>query len=715
MTTTGKEKIKQQTSEELNRIAQISMDIRKAVRAALPAPPEQFFTMMVPGKVLNLEDFTAGLDANGNLTAPIAPSSVQLAEAILCDDMPALSGVQLGPTGRSVARSYGATLTKLCPAGHTVGVDDGIDPGSLDDSEKRYKAAMTWLTAPVAPDSDKTRIDLYRDKQSNYTDAFERKIKAFDDALDRATKDPVNTTVGLQRAAYDKWVSENQKMYNNLVQAAYMDWVTLGKKEEVEYYFAIVDNDSAMARVEASKEAIRNAIISDTDGSTEYNKVSLAPSNWAWLAKQKADGGQKGETVESLTWKIARLEKINLILNGMVSNPGLVNGSTPPPDSPDPAPPTDPTTGPIAEFLKALQAYQNASLDFEKAKRAGHDTADLKTNLDAKFKDLGDAREKLTTAFASVDQTNIGKLTNIATSATAALFASGAEQLNNQITANKNRIQAYRDQIKTLGSPDTVTNLQDAFAVSAGIPPAPPDLPPPNSGATSGPDFWTSISIEVSSSYNAEQTSSSSNSYSVGGGASWGLWSVGGGVSHQDATSDAAKQMANSTIKASFDCMRVDITRGWLRGELFYDDDLRVATGNFISPGPITLASLMDPETYFVSPEVAKLNREQELARYDLFPMYPTSFLLAANVVLEIDGETSDIQTHFHTSTTSGSASVGWGPFSVTSSFSHTDTQTSSTCEATATGCKITIKSPQVIGWISQIVPALPRLSQTAP
>jgi len=183
-------------------------------------------------------------------------------------------------------------------------------------------------------------------------------------------------------------------------------------------------------------------------------------------------------------------------------------------------------------------------------------------------------------------------------------------------------------------------------------------------------------------------------------------------VSHSDATSDVAKQMANSTIKASFECMRVDITRSWLRGELFYDDDLRVAAGNFISPGPVTLTTLMDPASYAPNTELAKLNRQQELAKYDLFPMYPTSFLLAANVVLEIDGDTSDIQNHFHTSSTSGSASVGWGPFSVTSSFSHTDTQADSTCEATATGCKITIKSPQIIGWISQIVPALPRLVQ---
>jgi len=55
MATSGKDKIKQQSIEELARIAQISMDVRQAVRNALPAPAEQFFTMMVPGKVLNFD------------------------------------------------------------------------------------------------------------------------------------------------------------------------------------------------------------------------------------------------------------------------------------------------------------------------------------------------------------------------------------------------------------------------------------------------------------------------------------------------------------------------------------------------------------------------------------------------------------------------------------------------------------------------------------
>ena len=68
---------------------------------------------------------------------------------------------------------------------------------------------------------------------------------------------------------------------------------------------------------------MRSSVISDVDGSTEYNKVSLSPTNWAWLAKQKADSGPKGETVESLTWKIARLEKVNAVLNGMAAVCGI--------------------------------------------------------------------------------------------------------------------------------------------------------------------------------------------------------------------------------------------------------------------------------------------------------------------------------------------------------------------------------------------------------
>jgi hypothetical protein len=52
---TGAAKIKQQTADQLARISEISMNIREALRRSLPGPAEQFFTVMVPGKVLNLD------------------------------------------------------------------------------------------------------------------------------------------------------------------------------------------------------------------------------------------------------------------------------------------------------------------------------------------------------------------------------------------------------------------------------------------------------------------------------------------------------------------------------------------------------------------------------------------------------------------------------------------------------------------------------------
>ena len=70
--------------------------------------------------------------------------------------------------------------------------------------------------------------------------------------------------------------------------------------------------------------------------------------------------------------------------------------------------------------------------------------------------------------------------------------------------------------------------------------------------------------------------------------------------------------------------MRVDITRPWLRADLFYDDELTVTPGNFISPGPIRMAALMDPDSS-KDPSVGnERQRQDELQRYGMFPMYPT-------------------------------------------------------------------------------------------
>ncbi|KAF9642626.1 hypothetical protein BDM02DRAFT_3124358 [Thelephora ganbajun] len=700
MATTGKEKLDQQRKEQLETVARISLDIRRAVIASLPTPPEQFLSLNVPGKVLNFKDFTDGWDDEGNATDVVPPLRVQLNEAILSDDMPTLSGIQLGPTGRSVAQSYSATLSKFCPAGSTTGIPD--DSTSLTDEEKRYQKAMEWLLYKDPDHPKQSRIDIYKEKQTEYTDAFERKTKAFNEALERVVADPRYPTLKAQREAYDRWVQVNQKTYNNHIQAAYMDWVTTGKKEEVEYYFAVVDNDSAMSRVEASKKAMRNAIVSDPDGTVEYSKVILTPSNWAWIALKKMKAGPPEETEETLTYKITRLMEINAVLQGIVKDPSVLNSGTG--DVPDL--PTEPKDLPdnVDSFLKALKEYQTALTEYQKdTSEAALETANNKISA---------AREALSKGFGEIQRSGIGLLNKRAAKSQDGLFENQAAAIRLQITANEAKIASLEDKLKTLAPKDNASSFQDIIAQSAGIP---PPLPDPPATVDDTPNFWTKITVEVSSSYTAEQTQSRSSSYSVGGSVRWGLLSIGGGYSSSSQSTDAARQMANSSVKVSFECMRVDIARGWLRGELFYDDGLKVLKDNYISPGPNILSKLMDPGKEYVADEDEKLSREQLLQRYEMFPMYPTSFILAANVVLEITGETSDIQSHFATSTTSAGSYIGFGPFSIGGSYSSTSTSASSTCEATANGCKITIKSPQIIGWVSQIVPALPRVRSAEP
>ncbi|KAF9647947.1 hypothetical protein BDM02DRAFT_3187569 [Thelephora ganbajun] len=664
MPTSIRDKFDEQRREELEGIARVSLDIRRAVTAALPTPPEQFLTLNVPGKVLNFKDFTDGWD-----------------DAILCDDMPTLSGIQLGPTGRSIAQSYGATLSRLCPNGSTTGIPD--DTGSLSDEEKHYQIAMEWLLAKDPDHPKQSRIDLYKEKQTEYTDAFERKIRAFNDALERVMADPRHPTLKEQREAYDTWVQENQKTYNNHIQAAYMDWVTTGKKEEVEYYFAIVDNDSAMSRVEASKKAMRNAIISDPDGTAEYNKVMLTPSNWAWLALKKMKTGPPEETEETLTYKITRLMEINAILQGTVKDPSVLSSGTG--DVPDlPAQPKDLPSN-VDSFLRGLKEYQTALTNYQR------DTSnkDKKNALETANKNFNTTRDTLSKGFGEIQRAGIGLLNQRAAKSQDGLFENQAEAIKLQIVVNEAKITAFEDKLKALVPADNASSFQDVIAQSAGIPPPLPDAP---ANVEDAPDFWTKINVEVSSRH-TEQSQTKSSSYSVGGSVGWGLVSIGG--SHSQ-SADAARQMANASVKVSFECMRVDITRSWLRGELFYDDGLKVLKDDYVSPGPDVLSKLIDPEKDYVPDEDEKL----------------TPFILAANVVFEITGETSDIQSHFSTSTSAGTY-LGYGPFSIGGSYSNTSTSASSTCEATANGCKITIKSPQVIGWVSQIVPALPRVAST--
>lgn len=142
------------------------------------------------------------------------------------------------------------------------------DPNKLTDAEKRYQRAMEWLLTEDRRNEGKTHLESYIEKQKLYAEAERLKIREFDNAYKEVIKDPLLKTTSEKRAAYDKWVHENARTLRNSVEGAYKDWVIHGRKEAVEYWFAVVDNESAMSRVEQSKVLLSSSCdirkVSDT-------------------------------------------------------------------------------------------------------------------------------------------------------------------------------------------------------------------------------------------------------------------------------------------------------------------------------------------------------------------------------------------------------------------------------------------------------------------
>lgn len=161
--------------------------------------------------------------------------------------------------------------------------------------------------------------------------------------------------------------------------------------------------------------------------------------------------------------------------------------------------------------------------------------------------------------------------------------------------------------------------------------------------------------------------------------------SADGSYFHDESHSSMHGDMASCDVSVSFSALVVNINRPWLYGELFQDIDLEVAEGVKISPGPLALHRLIEAQ------DVNTINQ------YDQFPAYPTSFIVAAYTTIEFSGSTKQIEEHFDSHSNSGSALVGWGPWSASSSFHEAGSSSDMQMHMTATGCKLTFGSSQVI------------------
>jgi hypothetical protein len=218
----------------------------------------------------------------------------------------------------------------------------------------------------------------------------------------------------------------------------------------------------------------------------------------------------------------------------------------------------------------------------------------------AKWKEADDARQNalrgqqnaqgaLTSAREAYDKVKLTILNSESREAQNNMFAEISKEdggfVTTQIDDNAKLIKEYTDAkadlLKQGGTGTGASVVVQELSDNMGIPHALPD--PTASQEQTDEDYFTPITVEISSSSDTKSSKQEASSLSFGASASYGAgpWSVNASVNHSqsEAQAEAMSELASASVKISFECMRVDITRPWLRPELFYDEDLVLGPG----------------------------------------------------------------------------------------------------------------------------------------
>jgi len=187
---------------------------------------------------------------------------------------------------------------------------------------------------------------------------------------------------------------------------------------------------------------------------------------------------------------------------------------------------------------------------------------------------------------------------------------------------------------------------------------------------------------------------SHTTNWSAGASGGWGLFSVDVGTGGSSEYKRTSSDVTDVTVK--FEYARIRISRPWLIpdafGYQFWTWKKTYGRFRYLSDGGILSAN----------PPIRPIG---------MMPALPTDFVLARNVELTANFSHND-QTLI-SSQLSGSASAGWACFSFNGSYSESTSE--QIVHASFDGTTIKISQPQIIAFISGLMPKTPDPDQTLP
>ncbi|RGP77961.1 hypothetical protein FLONG3_3918 [Fusarium longipes] len=752
----------------LDMLRRVNLSLRKAILANFPCAYEQYVCLSLPGTVIDTNQGGSYLPAATGITAD-QRNAINCNEAMLTDSMMPLDKVILGPTGKSVTRSYFTSLDMLVPRKTDIGTFDlsGGSSNDVNSPEYKYTQAMTYLRGE-APGSTKntdndvkgskdilikrgvpaTTVDMYVEKQLSWSAARAKWDAARNEAIDK------------QNATAFSMRQKKLKSAQGELHARWMDWVVNGDKLKVDYCFALVDRDSIMARIERAKEATRDAMMTSIDG-TEWAQVHLEPANWAKLCREKATAWRTRHPAPPahIQLQLDSLRSMKEAYNAYDEQLKVRANGAEPSEAPDvdlekaDFPPGDPPEikitkedadkdGVKPELKKAfeawtaesnknpkndealrkaqwkLAAYENPKAmdevkDFNRPKnRVEKAMTKLNTALSAmyaaekKFKVPGDA--ELIKAKQEVLDAKTELKAAQTDQSTAEMSASGAANLRRSI---KGRMTSLDSEVQRLERRLSGNNPPDMIVGVDGDSNGPLIKTKPDTGGSAGDDdagtadVWTDISFTV----NSQTTDRTVEDHSVSGSfhaeaQSW-FSSVKAESTFSKHNVEVSDFMAKCNVSGSFSAMVVSIKRPWLHAELFQDFDIDIPAGTFLSPGAKAVK-------YWVE-SGDNVFENYKRTNYGKFPAYPTAFIVAADANLSFKGDETAAKNVLNTLQTDSSVEATFGCWGIGggagAKVKTDDKSASQHMEVKDGALNISFQAPQIIGWVSEVLPELPR------
>lgn len=188
--------------------------------------------------------------------------------------------------------------------------------------------------------------------------------------------------------------------------------------------------------------------------------------------------------------------------------------------------------------------------------------------------------------------------------------------------------------------------------------------------------------LEISGGNTKVRSKSTEHKFSMDTNVNYGLWRVKASAEGKFEHSNSSTDTDSLSIEAKI--AKVNIIRPWFLESLF---KLKLWSNTYV------------PKKGDVS------NGKIDSSNKGLLPMYPVAFIVAKDI--KISAEFTHKDEEHITQSVSGSASVGFGPFSIGGSYGYGKTEDNFNSDYQ--NGKITIPGMQIIGWVSRVIPFSPQ------